>query len=130
MFPFAPDVSTTLSYDDVAGISLLYPKGMPDVATGSIAGTVTLQGGAAVFGAHVFADSISTNLPFGSNIRKSAIGTMSRPDGTYKIDGVPADSYTVTAEPLDDPVTDSDISGYASAFGKGSVQINFGTHWH
>ncbi len=130
MFPFAPDVSTTLSYDDVAGISLLYPKSAPDVATGSISGTVNLQGGSAVFGAHVFADSTSSQLAFGNTIRKSPIGTMSRPDGTYTISGVPADSYTVTAEPLDDPVTDSDISGYASAFSKGSVQTNFGTHWH
>ena len=130
MFPFAPDVSTTLSYDDVAGISLLYPKSAPDVATGSISGTVNLQGGGAVFGAHVFADSTSSQLAFGSTVRKSPISTMSRPDGSYTIAGVPADSYTVTAEPLDDPVTDSDISGYASAFSKGAVQTNFGTHWH
>jgi hypothetical protein len=130
MFPFAPDVSTTLSYDDVAGISQLYPKGAPDVPTGSIAGTVTLQGGAGVFGAHVFADSTSSSLPLGPAVRKSPIGIMSRPDGTYSINGVPPDSYTVTAEPLDDPVTDSDISGYASAFSKGSVQTNFSTHWH
>jgi hypothetical protein len=130
MFPFAPDVSTTLSYDDVAGISLLYPKSSPDLVSGSIAGTVTLQGGTAVFGAHVFAESTSSSLSYGPGVRKSPIGTMTRPDGTYIITGVPPDSYTVTAEPLDDPVTDSDISGYASAFGKGSVQINFGTHWH
>jgi hypothetical protein len=130
MFPFAPDVSTTLSYDDVAGIALLYPKSAPDVATGSISGTVNIEGGSAVFGAHVFADSTSSQIAFGSTIRKSPISTMSRPDGTYTIQGVPADSYTVTAEPLDDPVTDSDISGYASAFSKASVQTNFGTHWH
>ena len=130
MFPFAPDVSTTLSYDDVAGIAMLYPKSAPDVATGSISGTVKLEGGAAVFGAHVFADSTSSQSAFGPTVRKSPISTMSRPDGSYTIQGVPADSYTVTAEPLDDPVTDSDISGYASAFSKASVQTNFGTHWH
>jgi hypothetical protein len=130
MFPFAPSVSTTLSYDDVAGISQLYPKSSPDVATGSITGTVNFQGGGAVFGAHVFADSTSSSLPFGAGIRKSPIGAMTLPDGTYNIGGVPPDSYTVTAEPLDDPVTDSDISGYASAFSKSSVQTNFTTRWH
>jgi hypothetical protein len=130
MFPYAPDVSTTLSYDDVAGISMLYPKSSADVPTGSITGAVVSSSGTVVFGAHVFADSTTSSLPFGTSIRKSPIGTMSRPDGSYSIAGVPADSYTVTAEPLDDPVTDSDISGYASAFSKGGVQTNFGTHWH
>ena len=130
MFPYAPDVNTTLSYDDVAAISQLYPKGSPDVATGSISGTVSFSGGTGVFGAHVFADSTSSNLAFGSTIRKSPIGTLTRPDGSYSIAGVPADSYTVTAEPLDDPVVDSDISGYASAFSRSSVSTNFNTRWH
>lgn len=130
MFPYAPDVSTTLSYDDVAGISQLYPKTSPDVATGSITGTVKFQGGAGVFGAHVFADSTSSSLPFGTGVRKSPIGAMTGPDGSYTISGAPSDSYTVTAEPLDDPVTDSDISGYASALSKASVQTNFTTRWH
>ncbi len=130
MFPYAPDVSTTLSYDDVAGISQLYPKGSPDVATGSISGTVRFTSGTAVFGAHVYAESTTSNLALPSGIRKSPIGTLTKADGTYTISGLPPDSYSVIAEPLDDPVTDSDISGYASAFGKGSVQTGFGTAWH
>ncbi len=130
MFPFAPDLQTALSYDDVAGISSLYPKNPADVPTGTIAGTIRAAGGGPVFGAHVFADSTTGTLAFGSNIRKSPIGAMSGPDGTYSIQGVPIDSYTVTVEPLDDPVSNSDISGYASAFGKSSVQTNFNTRWH
>src|SRR5207245_5747695 len=53
MYPFAPAVLTTLGYDDVAGISFLYPKSIPDVTTGTIAGTVTFSN-AAVVGTHVF----------------------------------------------------------------------------
>ena len=130
MFPFAPPLRTTLAYDDVAGISSTYPSPAPVVATGSISGTVTL-GGAGVFGAHVFANSTTTVTPFSAfPIRKSPIGTLTRPGGTYTINGVPQDTYTVYAEPLDLPVSDSDVSGYASAFGQTSLQTNFTTRSH
>jgi Matrixin len=127
MFPFAPDVLTTISYDDVAGISSLYPQITPDVATGSISGKVTLSG-SAVFGAHVFANSTTPALAF-TNIRKTPIGTLTLPDGTYTISGVPPDSYLVVAEPLDLPVSDSDVS-WASEFNQAKVQTNFTTRWH
>jgi len=130
MFPFAPPSETALSYDDVAGISQLYPKASADVALGTISGTVRFAGGGGVFGAHVFAESATGNQPIGGNIRKSPIGTMSLPDGSYQIRGVPPDSYIVVAEPLDSPVGNGDIQGYARAFGQGSVQTNFTTRWH
>ncbi len=130
MYPYAPSVLTTLSYDDVAGISQLYPKSSPDVNTGSISGTIRFASGAGVFGAHVFADSNTGVVSFPANIRKSPIGTLTRPDGTYTINGVPADSYTLTVEPLDQPVTNSDVQDYPSAFGQPSVQTNFGTKSH
>ena len=129
MFPFASDL-TTLSYDDVAGISTLYPKGTPDFAAGSIAGRVAFPSGAAVFGAHVFAESTSGKQPLGPNIRKSPIGTLSRPDGSYLIQGLPADKYTVTAEPLDGPVANSDVNGFPNAYRKSSVDTNFTTRSH
>jgi Matrixin len=127
MYPFAPDLLTTLSCDDVAGISSSYPKSTPDVATGTITGKVTLNG-SAVFGAHVFANSTSSAAPF-SNARKTPIGTLTLPDGTYTITGLPPDSYDVLAEPLDLPVSDSDVS-WASAFSKAKVQTNFTSRWH
>jgi hypothetical protein len=133
MFPFAPPVETTLSMDDVAAISLTYPKAAPDVPTGTISGTIRYAGAGAVFGAHVFANSTTGVNPFSSftpAIRETPIGSMSRPDGTYQIEGLPADSYIVAAEPLDLPVENSDISDYASAFGQASVQTNFTTRWH
>lgn len=130
MFPFAPPVEQTLSYDDVASISSLYPKGSPDVLTGSVSGMVTLNG-SPVFGAHVYVDSETANEPFSAfGIRKSPIGTLSFPDGTYTITGVPADSYTVIAEPLDEPVSNSDVSEFPKAFGQTAVQTNFTTRWH
>jgi hypothetical protein len=130
MFPFAPDVLHTLSYDDVAGLSSLYPAATPDVSTGSIQGTVRLNG-TGVFGAHVFANSTTSANPFSAfaNVRKSPIGALTLGDGSYTIGGVPPDSYVLIAEPLDKPVSDSDVS-WASEFGKSTVQTNFTTRWH
>jgi hypothetical protein len=129
MFPFASDL-TTLSYDDVAGLSVLYPKPNPDVPTGSISGTVAFAGGGGVFGAHVFADSDSSAEPFSNSIRRSPIGTLTTPGGAYTLQGLPADSYIVVTEPLDKPVSNTDVSGFPSAFGQPSVQANFTTRWH
>lgn len=129
MFPAASSIQT-LSYDDVAGLSLLYPKNPPDVATGTITGTVTLTNGNNVFGAHVYAESVTADQAFDGSIRKTPVGTLTRPDGTYTIQGLPADSYIITAEPLDGPVSNSDVSGYPKAFGQSAVQTSFTTRWH
>jgi Matrixin len=130
MFPFAPDVERTLSYDDVAGLAQIYPKSTPDVATGVITGSVRLTDGSPVFGAHVFANSATSADPFHGALRKTPIGAMTLTDGTYRIAGVPPDSYTVAAEPFDQPVTNQDIAGFAKTFGRSSVQTNFTTRWH
>lgn len=130
MFPFAPLIERTLSYDDVAGLSQIYPKTAPDVATGVITGMVRLTDGSPIFGAHVFANSTTNADPFGGALRKTPIGAMTLPDGTYRISGLPPDSYAVAAEPFDEPVSNSDISGFAGTFGRSSVQTNFTTRWH
>ena len=132
MFPFAPASEHTLSYDDDAGISTLYPKSTPDMPTGNITGTVRMFGSnTPVFGAHVYAGSTTGALPFPTifNLRKSPISTLTKPDGTYTIQGVPPDSYIITAEPLDGPESAGDVSGYAKAFGT-AIQTNFTTRWH
>jgi predicted Zn-dependent protease len=128
MFPAASNI-VQLSWDDVAGISSTYPKSSPDLPTGTITGTVRL-GGSGVFGAHVFAESTTGNQGYGGNIRKSPVGALTRPDGTYVIQGLPPDSYLVGAEPLDAPVSSSDVGSYPKAFGQPSLNTSFTTRWH
>lgn len=130
MYPFAPPLLTTLSYDDVAAISANYPKAVQDFPTGAISGTISFATGGGVFGAHVFADSTSAAPSVWPNIRKSTISAITKPDGTYTIQGVPPDTYTVGAEPLDLPVSNGDIKDYATEFGKTAVDKNFTTRWH
>lgn len=129
MFPFAGEL-TTLGYDDVAAISSVYPSSSQNFAATSISGRVVFGDGQGVFGAHVFAESTTGNLPISGNIRKTPIATMTAPDGSYTIKGMPPDIYTVSAEPLDNPVSKADINSYPSAFGQSSLQTNFTTRWH
>jgi hypothetical protein len=139
MFPVAPTVQLQLADDDVAGMSSIYPQssdgGTPhcptNPPTARISGHVTLSG-AAVFGAHVFAEPVSAP-GFGGSIRKSPISTLTLPDGSYQIACMPPGSYVVVAEPLDGPVSDSDVSwaGSGGVFtSKTAVQTNFTTRWH
>jgi len=128
MFPFSPTLQRRLAYDDVAAISTKYPDGSQSTAV--ISGSVRL-GSSAVFGAHVFAESVTTADPWGSaGIRKSPISTLTFPDGTYRIQGLPPDNYTVTAEPLDLPVVNRDVQDFGQAHGNRTVQTNFTTRWH
>ena len=127
MYPFAPAKETQLSWDDVAGASLLYPKPAADVATGGISGTVSLTG--AVFGAHVYANPEGSNDPFGAfSIRKTPIGMLTDLSGNYTITGLPSDNYEVLAEPLDGPVLNGNVE-WAPDFGVGSVQTGFTTRF-
>ena len=136
MFPFAPDRLVTLSYDDAAGIDALYPVSgnVSDECVSSmgvISGSVTFASSGGVFGAHVFASSTTDAVyaPW-AGLRKSPIGAVTRSDGSYCITGLPPDSYLVTAEPLDGPMTNDEIGNYADNFGRTSVQTNFLTRWH
>jgi hypothetical protein len=131
MYPFAPPTLTTLGYDDVAAISSIYPKAAADFPTGSITGTVKFTTGTAVFGAHVFADSTTADPVVFPNIRKTPISALTKADGSYMIMGVPAGSYTVGAEPLDLPVSNSDIKDYSTnVANRPSVDTTFNTRWH
>jgi hypothetical protein len=128
MFPFSPANQRLLSYDDVAGVATKYPDGSQ--ATGVISGAIRL-GGSAIFGAHVFAESQTGADPWGGvNIRKSPISTLSRPDGSYRIEGLPPDAYGVSAEPVDLPAVNDDVDDFGKAFGGRSVQTNFTTRWY
>ncbi|MFB3829711.1 MAG: IPT/TIG domain-containing protein [Bryobacteraceae bacterium] len=78
-----------LEADDVAGISLLYPGRSFAASFGSITGRVTTSGQ----GVHMA--SVVALRPAGS-----AISTLTNPDGTYRIDGLPPDTYWVYVHPL------------------------------
>jgi hypothetical protein len=81
--------SKPLATDDIAAISLLYPTSSFQTSTGSITGRVTL-GGQGVNLASVVA--ISPSGP--------AVSALTRPDGTYRIDGLPPRQYLVYVHPL------------------------------
>jgi uncharacterized protein (TIGR03437 family) len=77
-----------LDTDDIVGLSLLYPNNF-GANTGSIAGTVA-AGGNGVHMAYVAV--LQPNAP--------SISTLTNPDGTYKIDGIPPGAYFVYVNPL------------------------------
>jgi matrixin/IPT/TIG domain-containing protein len=83
-----------LGDDDVAGISLLYPSAKYLSNVGSISGTVKMNG-RGVNLASVVAISPSNQ----------AIATLTNPDGTYQLNGVPPGvEYYVYVHPLPAPV--------------------------
>ena len=93
---------------------------------------MTLSGNQ-VFGAHVFAESTTAKAAFANfpGIRKSPISTLTLPDGTFRITGLPQDSYRVTAEPLDQPLTPADVPFYLKAYPRSPiVETGFTTRWH
>ncbi len=83
-----------LSADDIAGISVLYPTRSFQPSLGAIAGRVTL-GGSGVPMASVVAIA-----PSGA-----AVGALTGPDGSYRIEGLPPGSYGVYVQPLPPPQT-------------------------
>ncbi|HYO81500.1 MAG TPA: matrixin family metalloprotease [Bryobacteraceae bacterium] len=81
-----------LTTDDVAAISLLYPRPGFLPSTGSITGRVTMSGGGVNLASVV---AIATN--------GAAVSTLTNPDGTYRIDGLPPRGYYVYVHPLPPP---------------------------
>lgn len=77
-----------LDTDDIVGLSLLYPLNF-GANSGSVTGTVT-AGGNGVHMASVVV--LRPNAP--------AISTLTNPDGTYEIDGIPPGTYYVYVNPL------------------------------
>jgi hypothetical protein len=82
-----------LAADDITGVSLLYPAGGFLGSTGSISGTVSVNGSGINMASVV---AISTS--------GVAISSLSNPDGTYRIRGIPQGQYYVYAHPLPPPM--------------------------
>src|SRR5262245_16497003 len=77
----------TLSYDDIAGITEIYPLTPAEGGIGQIRGTVRI-GGALLFGANIVAVNAD-----GTPI----VSTLSQPDGTYILRFLPAGAYRIYA---------------------------------
>lgn len=97
MFPIAFSagniVDRDLAPDDVAGVSDIYPDGDFRRATGTLQGTVTMDG-RGVFGAHVVAFNPRTGALVG--------GFSLDDDGAFVVAGLSPGTYIVRVEPLDD----------------------------
>ena len=100
-----------LGADDVAAISILYGRTGWQASFGSITGKVT-SGGQGVALASVVA------MP----IVGSAVSTLTNPDGTYRIDGLPPNQYALYVHPLP---PDANIADPLDAAGN-SIRASFG----
>jgi uncharacterized protein (TIGR03437 family) len=99
-----------LGPDDVAGLAVLYGKSGWNAAYGSISGTVT---------------SLGQGVSMASVVALPATGqpvsTLTNPDGTYEIDGVPPGQYLLYVHPLP---PDADIRNPEDANGKAFAASN------
>ncbi|HYY57924.1 MAG TPA: matrixin family metalloprotease [Pyrinomonadaceae bacterium] len=95
----------TLSEDDRAGVRSLYG---PQVGQGAIAGSVSYAGGAPAYGAHVWAQDISTG--------RSIAGTISSASGAYRIEDLPPGQYRLVVEHLNGNVIASEIASSGGAY--------------
>jgi hypothetical protein len=81
--------SKPLAADDIAGISILYPSRNFQTMFGAVTGRVT-QNGQGVNLASVVALSLTG----------TCVSTLTNPDGTYAIQGVPPGPYIIYAHPV------------------------------
>ena len=90
--------SKPLTTDDVAAISSLYPEGSFAESTASISGRVTMNGVGGSGNNGVNLASVVAIAPSGA-----AVSTLTNPDGTYRITGVPGGNYFLYVHPLPPP---------------------------
>lgn len=115
MFPrslIGSRLNRTLSEDDLIAASVAYAAPGFLASRGTLRGRVRDNTGRNIFGAHVTAVN-SSGIPVS--------GAITVDDGSYAIQGLPAGSYTVYAEPLDSAAgafcSKFDLPGYyASIF--------------
>jgi hypothetical protein len=81
----------TLAPDDRALIGSIYPNPAFHTSTGSLAGVVDVVGTTNDRAVHVVAVSVVSGEPEAS--------ALTQPDGSYRIDGLPAGAYRVVAAP-------------------------------
>ncbi len=115
MFPYAgvygPDRTEqrSLSADDAAGVSYLYPESSLAHDFGTIRGTITQADGQPGFGTHVTALNAATGEAVGAIAGYFSGNTH---DGTYFIPGVPPGLYAVFIHALDGGQASGFVSGF------------------
>ena len=106
----------TLTYDDIAGVSEIYPVAGAQASVGQIRGSL-MNGASPVFGAQVVAvDQTGTVW----------LSTISQPGGSYVLRFLPPGSYKVFAEPMDLPVNEQNLGGGGTGFYR-NLRTDFGT---
>src|ERR1039458_4987545 len=112
-FPFSPYaqpaealLESSLTPDDVAVVTAVYPAASASAQTGAISGTVAFASGAPVQGALMVAVNQSSGVTVGGLSSLSSAG-----NGSYTIDAVPAGTYLVYAEAMDNQVTPATLQG-------------------
>ena len=102
MYPFVGrGVGATLDSDDIVGIGSLYPRVDMTANAATLSGHVTGDSGA-IYAAQVVA----------INEKGQTIATaLTNQQGDFEIEGVPAGTYRLYAEPLDGPVEVRNLSG-------------------
>jgi uncharacterized protein (TIGR03437 family) len=91
----ASGILSTLTSDDIAFATVVYPQTNVAAAFGSISGKITLDNGQPAVDALVAAVNPSTGV---------AIGNVTDASGAYTIEMVPPGQYFIYAEPMDGPV--------------------------
>jgi predicted Zn-dependent protease len=122
MFPRLSEGSAAarvLSADDIAGISSIYPNSTY-LARGSISGTVRLTSNASVYGAVVVAVN-SSGQPAAHGVTDMR--------GNYVIQGLPAGTYQVFAEPMDSPFMFTDQGVLEDIYGSNAISTGFTTRF-
>jgi uncharacterized protein (TIGR03437 family) len=92
-----------LADDDIAGISILYP------APAFLTSTATVTGHVMMAGSGVNLASVVAIAPNGS-----AISTLTNPDGSYTLQGIPPGNYFLYAHPLPPPYNSGETWGPAN----------------
>jgi len=122
MFPTIGDglfYARALQTDDIAGVSSIYPAASY-LTRGSISGTVRLTSNATVYGALVVAVN-SSGQPVAS--------TISDNRGNYVIGGLAAGTYTIYAEPMDQPFSITNVNTLGRIFPSSTVTTSFTTRF-
>ena len=101
--------------DDRIGITTIYPA-TSFSSLGALSGTVRTTANVAVFGALVVAVNSS------GQARASAV---TDPNGEFTIQGLTAGTYTVYAEPMNQPFVSANVFTLAQSYPGNTVNSNF-----